>query len=65
MKSQFLWMTTRNIMDGKNKIIRLLIIDDHQMVRDGIRVMLESKRDSAAFEIDVAENGEVGVQKIL
>lgn len=35
------------------------------MVRDGIRVMLESKNASMPFEIDEAENGEVGVQKIL
>lgn len=45
--------------------IRLLIIDDHQMVRDGIRVMLESKAEVMHFEIDEAENGEIGVQKIL
>ena len=47
------------------KIIRLLIIDDHQMVRDGIRVMLESKEDFVRFEIDEAENGEMAIQKIL
>lgn len=35
------------------------------MVRDGIRVMLESKNASMPFEIDEAENGEAGVQKIL
>ena len=44
-------------------MISLLIIDDHQMVRDGIRVMLESKNEFTTFEIDEAENGEVGVQK--
>jgi len=47
------------------KTIRLLIIDDHQMVRDGIKVMLESREDFLRFEIDEAENGESGVQKIL
>jgi DNA-binding NarL/FixJ family response regulator len=46
-------------------VIRLLIIDDHQMVRDGIRVMLESREDFQQFEIDEAENGEIGIQKIL
>ena len=52
-------------METLTKLIRLLIIDDHQMVRDGIRVMLESRADLHVFEIDEAENGEIGVQKIL
>lgn len=52
-------------MNDAVKIIRLLIIDDHQMVRDGIKVMLESREDFLRFEIDEAENGEVAVQKIL
>jgi DNA-binding NarL/FixJ family response regulator len=47
------------------KIIRLLIVDDHQMVRDGIRIMLESKKNFLRFEIDEAENGEIAIQKIL
>ena len=47
------------------KIIRLLIVDDHQMVRDGIRTMLESKENFLKFEIDEAENGEVALQKVL
>jgi len=47
------------------KIIRLLIVDDHQMVRDGIKVMLESKENFLRFEIDEAENGEIAVSKIL
>lgn len=52
-------------METDIKTIRLLIIDDHQMVRDGIRVMLESRSDIIHFEIDEAENGETGVQKVL
>ena len=52
-------------MEVANQVIRLLIIDDHQMVRDGIRVMLESREAFLQFEIDEAENGEVGVKKIL
>lgn len=52
-------------METTAKIIRLLIIDDHQMVRDGIRVMLESRADFMKFEIDEAENGEIGIQKVL
>jgi DNA-binding NarL/FixJ family response regulator len=35
------------------------------MVRDGIRVMLESRADFMQFEIDEAENGEIGIQKVL
>ena len=52
-------------MEAATKTIRLLIIDDHQMVRDGIRVMLESRADLQKFELDEAENGELGIQKIL
>ena len=52
-------------MEVANQVIRLLIIDDHQMVRDGIRVMLESREAFLQFEIDEAENGEAGIQKIL
>lgn len=51
--------------DSTIKVIRLLIVDDHQMVRDGIRVMLESKEGLLQFEIDEAENGEIAIQKIL
>src|SRR2546423_5429541 len=35
------------------------------MVRDGIKIMLESREDYLRFEIDEAENGEMAVQKIL
>lgn len=52
-------------METSVQIIRLLIIDDHQMVRDGIKVMLESKENFLRFEIDEAENGEMAIQKIL
>ena len=52
-------------MESPIKTIRLLIIDDHQMVRDGIRVMLESKENFLRFDIDEAENGEIAIGKIL
>jgi DNA-binding NarL/FixJ family response regulator len=52
-------------MEAPVKMINLLIVDDHQMVRDGIRVMLESKIDLLGFEIEEAENGEIAIQKIL
>ena len=52
-------------MNETNQVIKLLIIDDHQMVRDGIKVMLESGKGPLQFEIDEADNGETGVQKVL
>ncbi len=47
------------------KIIKLLIVDDHQMIRDGIRAMLESQKEKYAFEITEAESGEVALKAIL
>lgn len=52
-------------MEPPIKTIRLLIVDDHQMVRDGIKIMLESKANFLRFDIDEAENGEIAVRKIL
>ena len=43
--------------------IKMLIADDHQMVRDGIRVMLDAKRSTIAFDIDEAETGEEALKK--
>src|SRR5687768_5798784 len=65
MKFRSQLKTRNDIMETSVKIIRLLIIDDHQMVRDGIRVMLESRENFFRFEIDEAENGEIAIQKIL
>lgn len=65
MKFRFRLKIRNDIMETSVKIIRLLIIDDHQMVRDGIRVMLESRENLLQFEIDEAENGEIAIQKIL
>lgn len=45
--------------------IKLLIVDDHQMVRDGIRVMLESQNKAFSFVITEAENGEEALKLIL
>ncbi len=39
---------------NKNKQLNLLIIDDHQMVRDGIRSMLENAKTDYTFQIDEA-----------
>ncbi len=52
--------------DKENPIhlIHLLIVDDHQMVRDGIKVMLQSKKDVLQFVIDEAENGEEAIKRV-
>jgi DNA-binding NarL/FixJ family response regulator len=46
-----------------NKKIKILIVDDHKMVRDGIRSMIESQEKKYLFQVDEAENGEVGIEK--
>lgn len=45
------------------KKIKILIIDDHKMIRDGIRLMLEVQEKKYKFIIDEAEDGEEGVNK--
>jgi DNA-binding NarL/FixJ family response regulator len=39
------------------EIIKLLIVDDHQMIRDGIKVMLESQSQDVLFKITETNNG--------
>lgn len=51
-------------MNQDLEIINLLIIDDHQMVRDGIRVMLESLHSPYQFRITETENGYQAIKKI-
>lgn len=53
-----------NKKDQQNSI-RILIVDDHQMVRDGIRVMLNNQEKQAQFVIDDAEDGAEAIKKIL
>lgn len=43
------------------KTLKILIVDDHKMVRDGIRSMLESQSTKYNFKIQEAESGEDGV----
>jgi DNA-binding NarL/FixJ family response regulator len=50
---------------SEKQIVRLLIVDDHQMVRDGIRVMLESQNKAYTFVITEAENGEEAIKNVL
>ena len=45
-------------------IIQLLLVDDHKMVRDGLRMMLGSLKKILQFEIDEAESGEEALKKI-
>jgi DNA-binding NarL/FixJ family response regulator len=56
-------MTTLN--ESPVKTINLLITDDHQMVRDGIRVMLESQEKYYHFNITEAYCGEDAIKKAL
>ncbi len=43
------------------KKLRILIIDDHRLVRDGIKTMLETQSANYNFEISEAESGEEAV----
>ncbi len=47
------------------KTISLLIVDDHQMVRDGIKVMLESQQGYYKFDITESDSGEDAINKVL
>lgn len=49
----------------KPEIIRLLLVDDHQMVRDGIKVMLELHSKTYSFKITEAANGEAALKIAL
>jgi DNA-binding NarL/FixJ family response regulator len=51
--------------EKKKQLIRILIIDDHQMVRDGIKVMLESQHKVYKFIVSEAESGEDGIKKVM
>lgn len=42
--------------------VRILIVDDHKMVRDGIRSMLEFQESKFNFFINEASDGEEGVE---
>ncbi len=51
--------------NNEKQIVRLLIVDDHKMVRDGIRVMLESQKKIYSFLITEAETGEAAIKYVL
>lgn len=44
--------------------LNLLIVDDHKMVRDGIRMMLSVFKKTIQFNTDEAENGEQAIKMI-
>jgi DNA-binding NarL/FixJ family response regulator len=50
-------------MTQVEKKIKVLIVDDHKMVREGMRFMLESQDKKYKFQIDEAEDGKEGVEK--
>jgi DNA-binding NarL/FixJ family response regulator len=60
---QFLKRNKTKFMAVSEKKIKILIVDDHKMVRDGIRSMLESQEKKYKFLVEEAENGEEGVER--
>lgn len=48
----------------KKKNINLLIVDDHQMIRDGIRVMLEKTESEYLFLIQEVGNAEMAIKMV-
>jgi DNA-binding NarL/FixJ family response regulator len=47
------------------KNIKILVVDDHKMIRDGIRTMLETHKKEFNFTIDEAGSGEEAINKII
>jgi DNA-binding NarL/FixJ family response regulator len=45
------------------KTLKILLIDDHKMIRDGIKSMLESQENRYKFVVDEAADGEEGIAK--
>lgn len=46
------------------RTINTLIVDDHPMVRDGLRMMLEVQKTPYAFKVDEAGNGNEALDKV-
>lgn len=49
---------------SKVSVINLLVIDDHKMIRDGLKVMLASLSKFQQFKIVEADSGEDAIKKI-
>ncbi len=47
------------------EILKILIIDDHQLIRDGIKTMLSSQDHKYVFHILEAECCEEGIMKVI
>ena len=47
-----------------NRVCKVLLVDDHKMVRDGLRVMLGSLKKALLFDADEAESGEEALRKV-
>ena len=48
----------------EKKKINVLIIDDHKLVRDGLKIMLTSLKKTMLFRVDEAESGEQALLKM-
>jgi DNA-binding NarL/FixJ family response regulator len=46
------------------KKIKILITDDHKLIRDGLKVMLELFNGKYIFSIDEASSGEAAIEKV-
>lgn len=50
--------------EKKEKAVSLLIIEDHQLVREGLKALLQMESEQALFRIDEAASGKEGLQMI-
>jgi len=57
-------MSQNNTKVIARKNLKVLITDDHQMVRDGIRTMLESQKEKYDFVITEASSGEEALELV-
>jgi DNA-binding NarL/FixJ family response regulator len=47
----------------QNPVLQVLIVDDHWMVRDGLKLMLKAPKKKYRFKIAEAENGTKAIEK--
>jgi DNA-binding NarL/FixJ family response regulator len=52
-------------MDAQKKDIRILIVDDQLLIRDGLKVMLESQADKYNFDITESETAAEAIRQCL
>ena len=46
------------------KVVNLLIVDDHPVVRDGLKMMLESNKEKFDFKVNEASNADEAISLI-